>query len=616
MSAVQGSDRWRIGIAVLVVALAVLIVGLSPGTAAATDTRAGCGLEANEPASCDYDHDGVTDEADNCLTVPNPGQHNNDGDRDGDACDRDDDNDGVSDGSDNCDFVANPGQADWNGDAEGDACDDTDADGVGDVTDNCREADNVDQADADGDAIGDACDFDDDNDGVDDYTYDTSCGWFDPCDPPTQLDNCRTTPNAEQENLDGDTQGDACDADDDGDGVSDGSDNCSRISNADQTDADADGVGDACDPDADGDGDGAPNGVDNCPTATNPDQANSDDDGDGDACDADDDNDGVGDNYYKRCWSPGADCTDGLTACTPGSGSAGGYWFSWTCEPSGPHDNCRTTPNPAQEDLDGDARGDACDPDDDGDGVADDADNCRTTANPAQTNADGAPDGGDACDPDDDNDGVGDGSDNCRTASNAAQTDTDGAADGGDACDTDDDNDGVADGADNCSRHPNAGQTDVDGDGRGAACDSDGDNPPARAATTTSGETITTPGTSGGGTFNGAGGSLPGSSATLSMKAKVRGVVTRLTAFKLNGVVAGARVRVACATKAKKCPFKRRTFTTPAAGGTVNLLKPVRRARFEVGAVLSIVVTKAGAATTTIRVTFRRGKAPKVDTAA
>ncbi|HEX2085518.1 MAG TPA: thrombospondin type 3 repeat-containing protein, partial [Solirubrobacteraceae bacterium] len=47
-------------------------------------------------------------------------------------------------------------------------------------------------------------------------------------------------------NLDGDALGDACDPDDDGDGVADAGDNCPRVPNAAQHDADADGVGDAC----------------------------------------------------------------------------------------------------------------------------------------------------------------------------------------------------------------------------------------------------------------------------------------------------------------------------------------------------------------------------------
>ena len=50
-------------------------------------------------------------------------------------------------------------------------------------------------------------------------------------------------------------------------------------------------------------------------------------------------------------------------------------------------------------------------PDADGDTVADPADNCPSAANPDQANSDGAADGGDACDPDDDNDGIPDAQD-------------------------------------------------------------------------------------------------------------------------------------------------------------------------------------------------------------
>ena len=71
----------------------------------------------------DADGDGVPDSRDNCLSVANPGQQNNDGDVHGDACDADDDNDGILDIKDNCDFVANPGQADSDNDGIGNACD-------------------------------------------------------------------------------------------------------------------------------------------------------------------------------------------------------------------------------------------------------------------------------------------------------------------------------------------------------------------------------------------------------------------------------------------------------------------------------------------------------------
>jgi hypothetical protein len=116
-----------------------------------------------------------------------------------------------------------------------------------------------DSTDTDGDGIGDACDPDDDNDGVLDAA-----------------DNCPNTANPDQEDVDSDGVGDACDDcpndpdnDADGDGVCGDIDNCPTVSNPGQGDTDGDGVGDTCD---------------NCPTASNPGQADSDGDGFGDAC--------------------------------------------------------------------------------------------------------------------------------------------------------------------------------------------------------------------------------------------------------------------------------------------------------------------------------------------
>ncbi|MBW0147000.1 thrombospondin type 3 repeat-containing protein [Marinobacter sp. CAU 1620] len=83
--------------------------------------------------------------------------------------------------------------------------------------------------------------------------------------------------------------GDACQDDDDGDGVPNGSDNCPAAVNPDQEDLDGDGQGDACDTDTDGDGIDDEGGFgeanDNCPLVANPDQADTDGDGIGDACD-------------------------------------------------------------------------------------------------------------------------------------------------------------------------------------------------------------------------------------------------------------------------------------------------------------------------------------------
>jgi hypothetical protein len=74
-------------------------------------------------AAANGDGDGIPDYRDNCPSVYNPDQLDNEGDGLGDACDADDDNDGVLDVDDNCQFASNPDQADADRDGIGDACD-------------------------------------------------------------------------------------------------------------------------------------------------------------------------------------------------------------------------------------------------------------------------------------------------------------------------------------------------------------------------------------------------------------------------------------------------------------------------------------------------------------
>lgn len=135
--------------------------------AAGVDDLSGYGLiQANLAlASLDTDADGVLNGVDNCPTVANPLQQNNDGDAEGDACDTDDDNDGLSD-IDEATYGSDPFVADTDGDnlTDGDEVNthgtnpvlaDTDSDGFNDDVEITAGSDPTDASSIPGEHTGD-----------------------------------------------------------------------------------------------------------------------------------------------------------------------------------------------------------------------------------------------------------------------------------------------------------------------------------------------------------------------------------------------------------------------------------------------------------------------------
>ena len=308
---------------------------------------------------------------------------------------------------------------------------DADGDGVGDADDNCLSTPNTDQSDIDGDLMGDVCDDDIDGDG--------KLNPADNCDgPEVNWNNTDVGLDMDQDGCLDSTE----DTDDDADGISDVADKCSgpafkqQWSSTAANDHDSDGCHDQ-EEDADDDDDGVEDlAGDDCPRGWHNWTSDASTDHDSDGCadageDADDDNDGVDD-------------LDGdantLDLCRLGE-------LGWVSDPTNDRDadGCRD----ATEDQD-----------DDADGVSDASDSCPAGAmewySVPSTDHDG--DGCRDLDEDDDDDGdtIEDANDACPMGMTGwisdPLTDLD-----GDGCrdsdeDTDDDADGFEDGADGCPR--------------------------------------------------------------------------------------------------------------------------------------------------------------------
>ncbi len=195
----------------------------------------------------------------------------------------------------------------------GGTCTDNDGDGVPDSSDNCPTVSNANQANFDGDSMGDACDIDDDNDGLIDTSEPASCTAPMPAHAGSLDPDCDGD-NVSDGNLDPDGAGP----------IVAGPDNCISVANTTQTNTDGDSQGDACDPDDDNDT--VLDGADNCPLNANSSQANMDGDSMGDACDPEDDGDGFTDAAEANV------VTNPLDNCGNPTGSSPVYSQSWPAD--------------------------------------------------------------------------------------------------------------------------------------------------------------------------------------------------------------------------------------------------------------------------------------------